>query len=70
VPVSRLCAIHCIYLLIAISPGELADVDAVGKFSYEHFFSDTNVEQIESLPPTAWHRNVDLEIVKADNEGL
>jgi len=49
--------------------GELADVDAVGKFSYEHFFSDTNVEQIESLPPTAWHRNVDLEIVKADNEG-
>jgi len=44
-------------------------MDAVGKFSYEHVYIDTNVEQIESLPSTAWHRHVDLEIVKADNEG-
>ncbi|KIM91255.1 hypothetical protein PILCRDRAFT_811776 [Piloderma croceum F 1598] len=49
--------------------GELADMDAGGKFSYEHVFNDTNVEQIESLPSTAWHRHVDLEIVKADTQG-
>jgi hypothetical protein len=49
--------------------GELADMNAAGKLSYEHVFNDTNVEQIESLPPTAWHRPVDLEVVQADKEG-
>jgi hypothetical protein len=32
-------------------------------------YYDNNVEQIESLPPTAAHRNVDLEILAADAEG-
>jgi len=45
-------------------------MDAGGKFSYEHVFNDTNVEQIESLPSIAWHRHVDLEIIKADSQGL
>jgi hypothetical protein len=44
-------------------------MDAGGKFSYEHVFNDTNVEQIESLPSTAWHQCVDLEIIKADSQG-
>ncbi|KAI0789841.1 NAD(P)-binding protein [Abortiporus biennis] len=32
-------------------------------------YDDLNPDQIETLPPTAQHRNVDLEIVAADKEG-
>jgi hypothetical protein len=32
-------------------------------------YNDNDADQIESLPPTAFHRNVDLEIVNADKEG-
>ena len=32
-------------------------------------FDDSNIEQMESLPPDAWHRNVDLTLLQADKEG-
>ena len=52
--------------------GELADLDraAAGTFSYQEPFNDMDIPKIEALPDAAWHRNVDLEVVKADNEGL
>ncbi|EMD33972.1 hypothetical protein CERSUDRAFT_117492 [Gelatoporia subvermispora B] len=48
--------------------GVLTD-DARGMYATDTIYSDMNVEQIESLPPTALHRNVDLEIVSADKQG-
>jgi hypothetical protein len=48
--------------------GVLTD-NAMGMFAYDIIYSDTDVEQIESLPPTQPHRIVDLEIVNADKEG-
>lgn len=32
-------------------------------------YDDSNVEQMASLAPTQMHRNVDLELLKADEEG-
>lgn len=32
-------------------------------------YDDTNVEQMASIAPTQVHRNVDLEIVNADEAG-
>ncbi|KAI0331860.1 NAD-P-binding protein [Cubamyces sp. BRFM 1775] len=48
--------------------GVLTD-DARGMYATETIYSDLNVEQIKSIPPTALHRNVDLTIVEADQEG-
>ncbi|KAJ2916607.1 hypothetical protein MD484_g3822, partial [Candolleomyces efflorescens] len=48
--------------------GVLTD-DSQGVYSTENIYDDLNVEQIESLAPTQPHRNVDLELVKADTEG-
>ncbi|KAI9061107.1 NAD-P-binding protein [Trametes sanguinea] len=48
--------------------GELTD-DARGMYATETIYSDLNVEQIKSIPPTAFHRNVDLTIVEADEQG-
>ena len=43
--------------------------NAVGLQDSDVIYVDTNVEQIESLPATAVHRPVDLEIVAADKDG-
>ncbi|KAI0661778.1 NAD-P-binding protein [Cubamyces menziesii] len=48
--------------------GVLTD-DARGMHITETIYSDLNVEQIKSIPPTAFHRNVDLTIIEADQEG-
>jgi nucleoside-diphosphate-sugar epimerase len=48
--------------------GVLID-NAKGMFACDTIYNDNNVEQIESLAPTQPHRNVDLEIIKADGEG-
>jgi len=48
--------------------GVLAD-DAKGKYSSDVIYDDLNPDQIETLAPTQLHRNVDLELVKADQEG-
>ncbi|KAI0360218.1 NAD-P-binding protein [Trametes cingulata] len=48
--------------------GVLTD-DARGEYATETVYSDLNVEQIKSIPPTALHRNVDLAIMEADAQG-
>jgi len=48
--------------------GVLID-NAKGMYTYDTIYNDNNVEQIESLAPMQPHRNVDLEIVKADGDG-
>jgi hypothetical protein len=48
--------------------GVLMD-NAAGLQETDVIYVDTNVEQIESLPDTAFHRSVDLEIVAADKDG-
>ncbi|KAI0091003.1 NAD-P-binding protein [Irpex rosettiformis] len=35
----------------------------------ERIYRDDNPDDIESIPPTAFHRNVDLAIIQADKEG-
>ncbi|EPS94587.1 NAD-binding protein [Fomitopsis schrenkii] len=42
---------------------------AYGKYSVETVYSDMDVEQIKSIPSTAFHRNVDREVIRADEEG-
>ncbi|KAH9168825.1 hypothetical protein EDB89DRAFT_2202042 [Lactarius sanguifluus] len=48
--------------------GVLMD-DAAGLHDTDVIYADTDPEQIESLPDTAFHRLVDLEVVAADKEG-
>lgn len=48
--------------------GVLTD-DAVGNYPGETIYDDMDLEQIEGLADTQLHRDVDLEIVKADKEG-
>lgn len=54
--------------VLMCSTGVLAD-NAEGKSATETIYDDSNPEQIESLPDTQLHRNVDLEILRADKEG-
>ncbi|KAI0789836.1 hypothetical protein C8Q75DRAFT_762663 [Abortiporus biennis] len=56
-------------LLIHTSGTAYLNDDARGLHTTEVIYDDTNVEQIQSLPPTAFHRNVDLAIEEADAEG-
>ncbi|KAI0920646.1 hypothetical protein AcV5_010330 [Taiwanofungus camphoratus] len=48
--------------------GVLTD-HAKGMYATDVIYSDTNVAQIESIPDTAVHRNVDLAVVDADQQG-
>ncbi|KAI0035951.1 hypothetical protein K488DRAFT_42144 [Vararia minispora EC-137] len=48
--------------------GVLAD-NAAGMYDTNVIYYDNDVDQMASLPPTAIHRNVDLEILAADAEG-
>ena len=48
--------------------GEVTEL-AYGKYSVETVYSDMDVEKIKSIPPTAFHRNVDREVIRADEEG-
>ncbi|KDR76268.1 hypothetical protein GALMADRAFT_247574 [Galerina marginata CBS 339.88] len=43
--------------------------DAAGDRSWDTIYDDLNPDQIETLADTQQHRNVDLELVKADKEG-
>jgi hypothetical protein len=66
---SSLCAIlNYVDIPLALSPGVLMD-DAAGLRNTDVVYVDTHPEQFESLPVTALHRPVDLEIVTADKEG-
>ena len=51
-----------------VNEGVLID-DAAGDRTTDTIYDDANPDQIESLPDTQLHRNVDLELVKADKEG-
>ncbi|KAJ3521950.1 hypothetical protein NM688_g8946 [Phlebia brevispora] len=46
-----------------------AGYETKGLAASDTIFDDSNVEQIENIPPNALHRNVDLAIVQADKEG-
>ncbi|EKM80125.1 hypothetical protein AGABI1DRAFT_57587 [Agaricus bisporus var. burnettii JB137-S8] len=48
--------------------GVLVD-DAAGLRTTDVIWNDADPDQIEQLPPTAPHRDVDLEILQADKEG-
>jgi hypothetical protein len=47
----------------------LAD-SAEGNYASDTIYDDINPDQIESLPDTQIHRKVDLELIKADKEGM
>ena len=42
---------------------------AEGKYEGTEIYSDLDVPKIEKLPDTQWHRNVDLTIINASEEG-
>ena len=42
---------------------------AEGKYEGTEIYSDLDVPKIEKLPDTQWHRNVDLTIINAAEEG-
>jgi hypothetical protein len=48
--------------------GVLAD-SADGNYASDTIYDDVNADQIEMLPDTQIHREVDLELIKADKEG-
>ncbi|RDB25574.1 Uncharacterized protein C2A9.02 [Hypsizygus marmoreus] len=48
--------------------GVLSD-NAAGMYAYETIYDDANPEQIETLAPTQFHRNIDLELINADKQG-
>ncbi|KAF5341809.1 hypothetical protein D9611_001566 [Ephemerocybe angulata] len=48
--------------------GVLID-DARGMYASDTVYNDLNISQLESIPSTQPHRNVDLAIVEADTEG-
>lgn len=50
-------------------PGVLAD-DATGDHATETIYDDADPDQIETLPEAQIHRNVDLELLRADKEGI
>ncbi|ETW83553.1 hypothetical protein HETIRDRAFT_380746 [Heterobasidion irregulare TC 32-1] len=43
--------------------------DARGEYGQDHIYYDTNIQDMESLPATAPHRNVDIEVTEADKLG-
>ena len=48
--------------------GFLTD-DAMGMYASDKVYHDSQPKEIESLPDTAFHRNVDLAILEADQAG-
>ncbi|OJT06574.1 hypothetical protein TRAPUB_2569 [Trametes pubescens] len=56
-------------ILIHTSGTGLLTDDARGMYATETIYSDLNVEQLKAIPPTAFHRNVDLLIIEADTQG-
>ena len=43
--------------------------NAAGNYATDTIYDDTNPDQIETLPDTQPHRNVDLVLLNADKEG-
>ena len=60
----------CVPNLTSIVSGVLTKgYETKGNAVTDTIFDDSNPDQIESIPPDAFHRNVDLAIVQADKEG-
>jgi len=55
-------------LIFTSGTGLLVD-ECDGTFEGKTVYSDLNVEQLESLPDTAFHREVELAVIAADKEG-
>jgi hypothetical protein len=53
---------------LTLHTGMLVD-DATGDRATNDIYDDVNPAQLEALPSTAWHRNVDSLLVDADKEG-
>jgi hypothetical protein len=49
--------------------GVLID-DAAGNYATDKIYSDLDIPMIESLPKTQPHREVDIEVVAADQKGM
>ncbi|KAF9807202.1 hypothetical protein IEO21_08317 [Rhodonia placenta] len=56
-------------ILIHTSGTGVIATPAKGMFASDLIYSDTDVAQIKSIPPTALHRNVDLTVIDADEQG-
>ncbi|KAL7278981.1 hypothetical protein ACG7TL_006813 [Trametes sanguinea] len=56
-------------ILIHTSGTAVLSDDARGMYATETIYSDLNVNQIKSISPTAFHRDVDLTIMEADEQG-
>ncbi|KAJ7025644.1 hypothetical protein C8F04DRAFT_131803 [Mycena alexandri] len=65
----RFNATHVKPILIHMSGTGCLGDRAQGAFSSETVYNDLDIAQIETLPATQPHRNVDLAIVEADNQG-
>ena len=51
-----------------VGPGVLTD-SAKGMYAYDTIWDDMNTDQLETLPDTKPHRNVDLLVLAADKQG-
>ena len=51
-----------------VGPGVLMDF-AKGMYAYDTIWDDTNPDQLETLPDTKLHHNVDLLVLAADKQG-
>ncbi|EED84078.1 predicted protein [Postia placenta Mad-698-R] len=56
-------------ILIHTSGTAVIATQAKGIFSSDTIYSDTDVEQIKSIPPTVPHKDVDLAVIAADEQG-
>ncbi|KAI5120417.1 hypothetical protein M0805_006918 [Coniferiporia weirii] len=56
-------------VLIQTSGTAILDDDAAGMFSSEKVYDDTKVEELEALPLSQPHREVDSAVISADKEG-
>ncbi|KAI0368804.1 NAD-P-binding protein [Pilatotrama ljubarskyi] len=56
------------HLIHTSGTGEFME-DVRGEYPPRDWYSDLDVAKIESLPPTAFHREVDLLVIAADTEG-
>ena len=59
---------HCLCAHHQSGTGQITEL-AYGKYSIDTVYSDLDVDQIKAIPPTAFHRNVDREVIRADEEG-
>lgn len=62
----------CLFVLSALTYlwllGIITD-SALGKYATEKALDDSDSDTINALPVTQWHRNVDIPILRAHNEG-